>query len=228
MQISESTVKGKCCHNLTKELKLRPFWSQSVCQLQVCATAATAICFLILCMNEFMCWTICVSWTKHSSTGVDSWNSHNSRIEDGNCRSWYLFLWDRKCTGQDNLWWLKKNLKMCGCGYIFMTCYSSTQRTVRKLHLSPYIIRAVQELKGPDSVLHIVSVYAWGKWNKHVQFGFKGLRWCQSLAKFGKCFFFVGYLTANYTMQHWKVEWFMNDECESIWKKATMACTKCY
>jgi len=49
-------------------------------------------------------------------------NIHNSRIEDGNCMSWYLFLWERKCTGQekkggDNLCWLQKNLKMCGCSW---------------------------------------------------------------------------------------------------------------
>jgi hypothetical protein len=74
--------------------------------------------------------------------------------------------------------------------------YSSTQRAVRNLHWPPYNIRIVQELKGPDSVLPVVLFYPGGKWNKHIQFGFKGLRLYQSLAKFGKCFLFVRYLTA--------------------------------
>ena len=243
MQISENIVKGKClsktsCHKLSKQLKLWPFWFQSVHQLQVCAIAATAICFTILCMNEFMCWTLCVSWTKHSFTGVDSWTAttveekmaiagvdtcfcETGSVQDKKKSGWQSVLTEEKL---EDVWVWLQYLHDRYC----TMCYSSTQMAVRKLHLSPYFIRGVQELKGPDSVLHIVSICPWGKWNKHVQFGVKGLRWYQSLAKFGKCFFFVGSLTAINTMHHWKVEWFMNDECESIWKKANMACTKCY
>ena len=37
--------------------------------------------------------------------------------------------------------------------------------------------------------------------------------------KVWKVFLFCGLSYSSNSMQHWKVEWFMNDECESIWKK---------
>jgi hypothetical protein len=185
MQISENIVTGNClsktsCHQLNKQLKLWPFWFQSVYQLQACATAATAICFMILCMNEFTCFMV-RAWFHLSGY----MNSHNIRTENGNCKSCHLFLWDRKCTGQGKMWvticadcrkiWrcvgvaaaISREVSEHMHGKYCTLSWSSTQTAVRKLHLPPYNITAVQELKGPDKLLHVASVFAWGIWNKH-------------------------------------------------------------
>jgi hypothetical protein len=95
-------------------------------------------------------------------------NSHNSRIEDSNFKS--CSVQDKKkkwvticanCRKLEDVWVqmrqsLRKSQKTCMTGTM---SYSSTHRGVRKLHPPPYHIRAVQELKGPDIVLHVLSVF---------------------------------------------------------------------